>query len=665
MTNPESSKPSPDTQREGSTSALTSPASIQRPLPIRISYPPANGSPQLSLRGLPGSSLQTYPIGSPLAHETRLDSSSNSIAQEDASYFTLQPPGPPGTQHSQPVHPSVSPSRSREDSVVIDMERDKFDMEARTLVRRATNIDHKDHHGGILSSLLSLYGQPAKRKGQVKHRDKERDKERKHRNSTVPIRTVQSSATLSGFLLGSPMLFGNSTLSPANTPAESTRTSISDDAEDTGQHPLSFSLNQLEQARIKENIRQILQQHEFLMLSARALLTFGVPSNRLEENMHMLADYLCIDCYVANLPGLLLMAFNDAGTHTSETHMIRVGMGTLHMDRLRKTNQLLRSVMASETSVSEAIEDIQDMMALPLNTPWYVTIVNYGVGSFVVAPLLFQGSWLDAVVSGGLGVLIGALSLVADRVAAYANVFQVSAAVFSGLVASLLSSHVCYWGVVLSALVNLLPGLSLTLAVTELASRNIISGSVRLFYSLIVAFLIGFGLTLGTNLYTSAGHTIPTESYTCQPVSKFYWFLLFPIAATSFNLYLQANYWDYIPMTLISAAGFTVSHFATMYFDSDYLAPAIASFVIATLSNLYSRFFHQMAINNILAGILMLVPGSLGVKGSLALLTEEKSQAYLFALQMVIISLSVSVGLFASSLVVYPMGKKHNVIMTI
>ncbi|KAJ1958791.1 pheromone-regulated protein prm10, partial [Dispira parvispora] len=661
MTNPESNQHSPNTQREDSTSTPTSPASIHRPLPIRISYPPANGSPQLTLRGLPGPSLQSYHVGSPLAHETRLDSSSsNSGAQEDASYFNMHPPGAPGNQHNQPSQPLVSPPRSREDSVAIDMERDKFDMEARTLVRRATYVDRKVQHRGILSSLLSLYGQSSKRKGQAKPRDKEKEKERKRRSSTAPVRTVHSSTTLSGFLLGSPMLFGNPTPSPGNTPAGSTRTSISDDAEDAGQNPHSLSLTQLEQARIKENIRQILEQHEFLMLSARALLTFGVPSNRLEENVHMLADYLCIDCYVANLPGLLLMAFNDAGTHTSETHMIRVGMGTLHMNRLRKTNQLLRSVMASKTSVAEAIDDIQDMMALPLGPPWYVTVVNYGVGSFAIAPLLFQGSWLDALVSGGLGILIGALSLVADRMVAYANVFQVSAAVFCGLVASLLSSHVCYWGVVLSALVNLLPGLSLTLAVTELASRNIISGSVRLFYSLIVAFLIGFGLTLGTNLYTSAGHTIPTESYTCQPVSQFYWFLLFPIVATSFNASLQANYWDYIPMTLISAAGFTVSHFATMYFDSEYLAPAIASFVIATLSNLYSRLFRQMAINNILAGILMLVPGSLGVKGSLALLTDEKSQAYLFALQMVIISLSVSVGLFASSLVVYPMGKKHN-----
>ncbi|RKP34954.1 hypothetical protein BJ085DRAFT_22811 [Dimargaris cristalligena] len=441
---------------------------------------------------------------------------------------------------------------------------------------------------------------------------------------------------------------------------DSCRSSFSEDGRTS-----YFNIPYLEQERIKENIRRILMQHEVMILVARALLMFGSPSHRLEGNMRLLSDRLVVECSVANLPGLLLMAFHDPDTHTSETHMIRVPIGGYHMARLRRTNQLIRCLMAKEITVDTAITELNDMIEAPANLPWYVTIVNYSIVSFAAAPLLFGGSWVDAGVSGALGLIIGSMSLIADRLNAYANVFEVSAAVFSGLIASVLSSHVCYWGVVLSAMVNLLPGLTLTLAVTELSSRNVISGSVRLFYALIVAFLIGFGLTLGTNIYTGSGRTIAVTSYTCHPISQYYWFLLFPITSLSFNVYLRASYRDYLPMMLVSAAGFTANHFASKYFDASYLSPAIASFVIATLSNIYSRVFQQMAINNILAGILLLVPGSLGVKGSLALLTNDSSQAYQFALQMVVISLSVSVGLFASSLMVYPLGKKHNVLMTI
>ncbi|KAJ1927766.1 pheromone-regulated protein prm10, partial [Tieghemiomyces parasiticus] len=573
----------------------------------------------------------------------------------------------PNVATTPPKKVEIDSSALPADSVAVSMEDDKHEKEASKLVRRATATHRKSvassSGGGVLSSLLHLYNQPpATYKEKASRRSRDQQRGRNKKPSPQAMRQVQSSATLSGYLLGSPMLFhGSAGHSPPCTP-DSVRSSVSADGTAINSY---FGLSTDEQHRIKENIRHILMQHEVMILVARALLMFGSPSHRLESNMKLLSDRLVVDCSVANLPGLLLMAFNDPDTHTSETHMIRVPIGGYHMSRLRRTNQLIRALMARDLTVAVAIDELTDMIERPVGLPWYVTIANYTVVSFTAAPLLFGGSWVDAGVSAALGFVVGAMSLVADRLNAYANVFEVSAAVLCGLIASVLSRHVCYWGVVLSGMVNLLPGLTLTLSVTELASRNVISGSVRLFYALIVAFLIGFGLTLGTNIYTSSGRGIPSSSYTCQPISQYYWFLLFPITSLSFNLYLRANLRDYPSMLLISAAGFTANHFASQYFDASYLSPAIASFVIATLSNVYSRVFHQMAINNILAGILLLVPGSLGVKGSLALLGNDSSQAYQFALQMVIISLSVSVGLFASSLMVYPLGKKHNVLLTI
>ena len=58
----------------------------------------------------------------------------------------------------------------------------------------------------------------------------------------------------------------------------------------------------------------------------------------------------------------------------------------------------------------------------------------------------------------------------------------------------------------------------------------------------------------------------------------------------------------------------------------------------------------------ILGAILLIVPGGMGVRSSLLLLDQSgnASQGTAFALQMIVVALGIAVGLFASTLVVYP-----------
>lgn len=53
---------------------------------------------------------------------------------------------------------------------------------------------------------------------------------------------------------------------------------------------------------------------------------------------------------------------------------------------------------------------------------------------------------------------------------------------------------------------------------------------------------------------------------------------------------------------------------------------------------------------------MLIVPGGMGVRSSLLLLDQSghASQGTAFALQMIVVALGIAVGLFASTLVVYP-----------
>ena len=59
------------------------------------------------------------------------------------------------------------------------------------------------------------------------------------------------------------------------------------------------------------------------MRLAKALMTFGAPSHRLEAQMQATARVLEINCQVIYIPGVMLISFGDAATHTSDIKACR------------------------------------------------------------------------------------------------------------------------------------------------------------------------------------------------------------------------------------------------------------------------------------------------------------------------------------------------------
>ncbi|KAK9760471.1 pheromone-regulated protein prm10 [Basidiobolus ranarum] len=115
-------------------------------------------------------------------------------------------------------------------------------------------------------------------------------------------------------------------------------------------------------------------------------------------------------------------------------------------------------------------------------------------------------------------------------------------------------------------------------------------------------------------------------------------------------------------MVILSAVGFSVSFFTSKVVDATTSA-AISTFTIAIIGNLYSRITHNLGYVAVLGATIMLVPGSLGVKGILAAMSDDSQQGTWLPFQMIVIAMSLAVGLFIGSLLVYPMGKKRTSMM--
>ncbi|KAJ2627088.1 pheromone-regulated protein prm10 [Coemansia sp. RSA 1694] len=101
----------------------------------------------------------------------------------------------------------------------------------------------------------------------------------------------------------------------------------------------------------------------------------------------------------------------------------------------------------------------------------------------------------------------------------------------------------------------------------------------------------------------------------------------------------------------------------------DDLAPVVASFVLGLVANIWSKFTGQTAYMIMLPGEMFLVPGSVGVRGFASLLIQDGGssggQGAQLAIQMITTCLSIMMGLFASSFMVYPRGKQNSAILTV
>ncbi|ORY02012.1 DUF1212-domain-containing protein [Basidiobolus meristosporus CBS 931.73] len=415
-----------------------------------------------------------------------------------------------------------------------------------------------------------------------------------------------------------------------------------------------------EKLKITANIAEIILKQDYLILLAKSYATFGSPAHRLEYNMEQASAGLQIESSYAFLPGLILISFGDPDLHTSDTHIVRV-TNDYYMDKLDRCYNISRKVNNAELTVGEAYIELEELInEAPLYPPW-AEVSTYAVSSFIICPLVFGGSWEDGVVSGGLGFLVGMMSLLARKIYTYNSVFEITAAILTSLIATALHNRICYVPVMLSSVVILIPGFGVASSVVELAARNIVSGTVRLVYSLFLAFLLAFGMSFGALIYRGFGK-LPVEVQVCEPISPYWYFLLFPIVTISFAMIMRAAPRQWPAMVGISGVGFTTYYFISPVVPAT-VSGVVSAFMLAFTGNSYSRLTGNLGFPAILNGVLILVPGGLGVRGIFEALSDS-AEGLALAFEMVTICLSLAVGLFFGSLIVYPIGKRKTVLMT-
>jgi uncharacterized membrane protein YjjB (DUF3815 family) len=253
-------------------------------------------------------------------------------------------------------------------------------------------------------------------------------------------------------------------------------------------------------------------------------------------------------------------------------------------------------------------------------------VFGFGLASAAVAGLL-RLPWLDIATAGLIGLLIGLLELASHNRPRLAEAGDAVSGMVAGFVAIAVASLVGPLNlntVVIAALIVLLPGMSLTNAVNELTSRHLVSGTARFAGALTTVLKLTIGTVIAFKIAEIAG--LQPEIRASRPQPDWVEGVAVLFGAFAFAVLFRAAKRDYWIVMLSAAIGYLVARFGGQAFGS----PAgvfLAALVTTALGNAYARFAQRPGALVRVPGIIMLVPGSVALRGVINLVQQQSVEA--------------------------------------
>ncbi|KAF8078786.1 hypothetical protein FPV67DRAFT_1689948 [Lyophyllum atratum] len=256
---------------------------------------------------------------------------------------------------------------------------------------------------------------------------------------------------------------------------------------------------------VARNVEEVTIRRKFILKLAKALLSFGAPSHRIESQLKAASDILDAQAEFVHLPNIIIVSIRNGDTRSTRTHFVRA-TGRIALTNLHKVHMIYRDVLHDNMGAAAGTEALRQLLRSP---PIYRLLTRCALAfvcATIICVLSFGGSPIDMWISGICACCLQYLGLnAANKSSMYANVYEISVSIIVAFVARGLSSIpgnlFCYSAISSAGVVVILPGFTVLTSALELMSRNIFCGSVRIVYAIIYTLFLGFGLTIGSDFY--------------------------------------------------------------------------------------------------------------------------------------------------------------------
>ncbi len=237
----------------------------------------------------------------------------------------------------------------------------------------------------------------------------------------------------------------------------------------------------------------------FIVKMGRALHECGATSQRIERHLMDVTRRLGLNGTFMVSPTTFTCAFWEEDELDQFVHIERVEPAENNLGRLWDLNRLLEHVADGRLGLDEGIAQLDEVVAAPWNYPPWVNALSWALigGSFSA---LLSANPRDCIASAVLSLILFWIHERLTRDVNWNPLITILAPFVSGLLASTAAEfglRINVPFVILSSIIIFIPGLALTVALTEISARNLISGSSRLVDASMLMVKLFFGSASG------------------------------------------------------------------------------------------------------------------------------------------------------------------------
>ena len=379
-----------------------------------------------------------------------------------------------------------------------------------------------------------------------------------------------------------------------------------------------------------------------------ALLRYGAPSHRIERVLKIVSELYEVRCQAFATPTGLWMALEKEGIAGQVVRLVRVDSTTIDLARLVSVDGVFNRLADREITLREAMENLEAIAATPSKPLWRLIIS--GALAAVFATALFGGGPAE----WGLSVLTAPLVIGCVALASRRRRTLFLSDWLAGFLATLLTCSALVvvpalkpLPVIFGLLVFYVPGLSLTLAMSELAHRNLVAGSARLLHALLVLMMLVAGavsawLCISPWLPMGVDALLALGGETLHPVLSI---AVTGAAVLSCAEILGLPVRRWLPALLAGVMGNAVMQALGLY---EIIIPVLAfgsAMVLTMVSNALARVYREPSQAFLVPGFLLLVPGITGFRAFGVLASGDLMSGVSTVLTVFTVALGLVLGL--------------------
>lgn len=384
---------------------------------------------------------------------------------------------------------------------------------------------------------------------------------------------------------------------------------------------------------------------------------YGTPAHRLETALAAVATRLGVIAEFFSTPTSIMVGFGEL--IDQRVHLIRVEPGETNLGNIARLGDIVNAVTEDEMSVSEGLHRIREIKDHAARWSKRIVFLAFVLASAAVAAFL-RVNVGDILVAAFLGLITASVVLYSSSVASLRPVtepltaFIVTTLAFA--IDAVMRSGNGYL-TTLAGLVVLLPGLTFTVALTELSTRHLSSGTARLSGAMVTFLGLGFGVALGAKLGGILGvnirdmfTNIDHAWFSTMPLPWWTEWLALLIAPLAFTVLLNAGPRDAAWIVGASCIAYLTSRFAGATMGEE-LGAFLGAFAVSAGSNLVARYYGRSPMITQVPGLLILVPGSIGFSSVTSFFGQQAEAGVETGFRLAVIGISLAAGILAGNVI--------------